>query len=89
MLSNFFTTSSMDEKPRAVNAVKRAAPGVPFLVKIWITPFDASVPYSVAAAGPLMTSIDSMLLGSMSFRRDVAPHVNPRPVSLSTRTPSM
>ena len=36
---------------------------------IWITPLDASVPYRVAAAGPLITSMLSMSSGLMSFRR--------------------
>ena len=40
-------------------------PLVPFLVMIWITPFAASAPYSVAAAGPFTTSIDSMSSGLM------------------------
>ncbi|MXV97026.1 MAG: hypothetical protein F4Z92_14460 [Gemmatimonadetes bacterium] len=88
MLSNFSATLRIFDIPRLAKAVKRAAPGVPFLVKIWITPFEASVPYRVAAAGPLMTSIDSMLLGSMSLSREVGPQLKPRPVSLSTRTPS-
>jgi hypothetical protein len=36
---------------------------------IWITPADASAPYSVAAAGPFTTSMLSMSSGGMSFRR--------------------
>ena len=40
----------------------------PFLVKIWITPAAASVPYRVAAAAPLMISTRSMSFGLMSFR---------------------
>jgi hypothetical protein len=35
-------------------------PAAPFLVMIWMTPLLASVPYSVAAAGPRMTSMLSM-----------------------------
>ena len=37
---------------------------------IWMTPALASVPYSVAAAGPLMISMLSMSPGSMSFNRE-------------------
>src|SRR5262245_49421418 len=59
----------------ACSALKfqRADPVEPFLVKIWITPFEASVPYSVAAAAPFSTSMRSMDDGSMSSRRDGAP----------------
>jgi len=39
------------------------SPALPRLVKIWITPAVASVPYSVDAAEPLMTSMRSMSLG--------------------------
>src|SRR6185437_8086974 len=35
-------------------------PLFPRFVMIWITPLDASVPYSVPAAGPLITSMLSM-----------------------------
>src|SRR4051812_43802358 len=37
----------------------------PFLVMIWMTPDEASAPYSVAAAGPLTTSTLSMSSGLM------------------------
>ena len=36
---------------------QRGDPREPDLVKIWITPAEASVPYSVAAAAPLRISI--------------------------------
>src|SRR5580658_6494377 len=39
-------------------------PATPCLVMMTMTPLAASVPYSVAAAGPFSTSIDSMSLGS-------------------------
>jgi hypothetical protein len=38
---------------------------------IWMTPFAASAPYRVAAAGPLMTSIDSMSFGFRKLSADV------------------
>ena len=64
----------------------------PRLVMIWTTPLDASVPYSVAAAGPLMISMDSMSSGLMSLRR-LAPApprcAGPCEVLASMRTPSM
>ena len=86
--------------PRAVNS-SRGRPAFPFLVVIWMTPFDASVPYSVAAAGPFTTSIDSMSSGLMSLSRDgVKRGSPPGPVVLNcagtppacalfTRMPSM
>ena len=49
--------SVMKLAPCRTDAVNWGAPSLPFLVMIWITPADASVPYSVAAAGPLMISI--------------------------------
>ncbi len=74
----------------------------PRFVKIWITPPDASEPYSVAAAGPLSTSTRSISSGLRSERRSSpAPPLNAQQVVLppaelphsccreSTRTPSM
>ena len=60
---------------------------------IWITPAAASVPYSVAAAGPLMISRLSMSSGLKSFQREIDCEPNPCVVGpdacvLSTRTPS-
>ncbi len=49
----------------------------------------ASVPYSVEAAGPLITSIDSIEDGSMSLRRLVDPNANAVLFELSARTPSI
>ncbi len=65
-------------------------PGLPFLVMIWITPAAASAPYSVAAAGPLMTSMDSMSAGLIASRADVlCPNTLKFPVVvLRMRTPS-
>ena len=37
---------------------------------IWMTPFAASAPYSVAAAGPLITSSDSMSSGLIASSAD-------------------
>jgi hypothetical protein len=63
----------------------------PRLVMICTTPFEASVPYSVVAAGPLMISMDSMSSGLMSFNR-LAPApprcAGPRDGSASIRMPS-
>ena len=53
--------------PCPVSNVQRGAPLEPCLVKIWITPAAASVPYSVLAAEPLMTSMRSMSAGLMSL----------------------
>ncbi len=74
----------------------------PRFVKIWITPPDASEPYSVAAAGPLSTSTRSISSGFRSESRsspappEKAQQVVEPPVPLphsppreSTRTPSM
>ncbi len=47
--------------------VHTGAPEEPLFVKTWITPADASVPYSVVAAAPLMISIRSMSFGLMLF----------------------
>jgi hypothetical protein len=38
---------------------------------IWMTPFAASAPYSVAADGPFNTSIDSMSFGLMKSSAEV------------------
>ena len=61
---------------------------------ICTTPFDASVPYSVAAAGPLMISTLSMSSRLRSFQREMLREPNawltgPVACSLLTRTPSM
>ena len=49
--------------------LKLGAPARPRFVKIWMTPLDASVPYSVAAAAPLRISMRSIDSGGMSSRR--------------------
>ncbi len=66
-------------------------PELPPLVSIRITPAAASVPYSAAAAGPLMTSMDSMSSGLRSLSRLAFWPPTPGPVELSlfTRAPSM
>ncbi len=66
------------------------APGRPFFVMIWMTPAAASAPYSVAAAGPLMTSMDSMSSGLMASSAEVlCPNTLKLPVPpLLMRTPS-
>ena len=53
--------------PCPVSNDQRGAPLTPCLVKIWMTPAAASVPYSVLAAEPLMISTWSMSAGLMSF----------------------
>jgi hypothetical protein len=60
---------------------------------MWITPLDASVPYSVAAAGPLMISMLSMSSGLKSLIREITLELNactlgPVDCALSARTPS-
>src|SRR5687768_15265619 len=69
-------------------------PRVPFFVMIWMTPFAASAPYSVAAAGPLMISIDSMSFGFRLFSAEVtcddwARPAVPPPVALNPPRSSM
>ena len=83
--------SSGESNPCSIRAVTRVRPGVPFLVKIWITPDEASEPYSVLAAPPFVTSIRSMSLVSRSANADDCSPPVPLAVltSLSTRTPSM
>ncbi len=46
-------------------------PPEPRLVMTWMTPFDASVPYNAAAAGPFRISIDSMSSGLRSLIREI------------------
>jgi hypothetical protein len=64
----------------AVGPIGPSAPGLrrlgfgarptPRFVKIWMTPPEASVPYSVAAEAPLITSIRSMSSAAMSWSGD-------------------
>ena len=56
----------MKLRPSVTDAVNVAAPLAPRFVMIWITPAEASDPYSVAAAGPLMISMLSMSSGLAS-----------------------
>jgi hypothetical protein len=67
------------------------APARPRLVVITMTPFAASVPYSVAADGPFTTSTLSISSGLMSFTRlgRLPPPVPAPPIVLVMRTPSM
>ena len=79
------------EMPCSMRKLNRGAPEFPLLVKIWITPFDASLPYSVAAAAPFRISTRSIDSGLMSSRRDIDAAAEPTfsmPPPLSTRTPS-
>jgi len=57
----------------------------PVLVLIWMTPLEARVPYSAAAAGPLRTEMDSMSSGLTSiapFPKSTS--INPLASSLTT-----
>ena len=71
-------------------AVHCAAPALPCLVKIWMTPPEASVPYSVVADGPFTISMWSMSSGAMSLSGEDCwpPPVATGPLPLKTRTPS-
>src|SRR5829696_3758177 len=78
-------------RPTSPKPSQRVLPARPRLVVIWMTPFDAAVPYSAAAAGPFTTSMLSISSGLMSLIRDG----NWPPTSigedsgvLSSRTPS-
>jgi len=68
-----------------------AAPARPRFVVITMTPFAASVPYSVAADGPFTTSILSISDGLRSLTRlgSVPPPVPAPPTVLVMRTPSI
>jgi len=68
------------------------APARPFFVVMTMTPFAASVPYSVAADGPFTISMFSISSGLMSFARfGCVPPVNrfDEPELLVIRMPSM
>ncbi len=56
--------------PPSDETAHRVKPGCPRRVRIWTTPFDASVPNSTLAAGPLATWIASRSSGLMSLIRD-------------------
>ena len=56
--------------PALASRVHTAGPSRPRLVKIWITPPEASVPYSVVAAGPFTTSMRSISDAAMSLSGD-------------------
>src|SRR2546427_5805446 len=55
--------------PPSAYAVHFVGPGRPCLVRNWITPLAASVPYSAAAEGPFTTSTASKSSGLKSFKR--------------------
>src|SRR6266545_8247412 len=79
-------------RPCSAYTFQRVGPGRPRLVLMMITPVDAAVPYSAAADGPLITSIDSISSGVMSLIR--LGFVPPIPMldellALVIRTPSM
>ncbi len=85
-------------KPISVSTDIRVGPGVPFFVKIWMTPFAASDPYSVVAAPPGTYSMRSMFSSGMSAMEEVCVPWRRFPDTLSessaivfrlsTRTPS-
>ena len=58
-------------KPISLSTERRVGPGVPFLVKIWITPLAASDPYNVVAAPPGTYSMRSMFSSGMSAMDEV------------------
>jgi len=76
--------------PCSTRKVHRASFALPCFVVIRMRPFAAWVPYSAAAAGPLMTSTDSMSSGLMSSRTEKSwpPAPAPMLVALSIRAPS-
>jgi hypothetical protein len=55
--------------PPSAYALHFVLPARPRFVVICTTPFAAAVPYSAAAAGPLMISMSSMSSGFRSSRR--------------------
>src|ERR1043166_2239027 len=61
--------SSGRDVPCSLQNCHRGALAVPRLVRMTITPFAASEPYSVAADGPLTTSMDSISYVLKSARR--------------------
>src|SRR5436190_14695004 len=54
--------------PDSVNHDQRVVPARPRRVVITMTPFEASVPYSVAADGPFTISTFSISSGERAFR---------------------
>jgi hypothetical protein len=73
--------------PFSSNTEMRVVPALPFLVVMRMTPFAASVPYSVAADGPLRTSMVSISDGSMSSKRE-SPLERPVAASVFSWMPS-
>src|SRR5262245_45628023 len=55
-------------RPASPNQFQRVEPARPRFVVTTITPFDASVPYSVAADGPFTISMSSMSSGFRPLR---------------------
>src|SRR5256885_13813527 len=66
------------------------APARPFLVVMTMTPFAASVPYSVAADGPFTISMSSISSGEKLLRKPnvVPPLLGAENVLEKARTPS-
>jgi hypothetical protein len=77
-------------RPAVISPFQMGAPDTPRLVKIWMMPAAASVPYSVAAAAPFRTSMRSMSSAAMSCRGDRPSRAPPcvPTMSLKMRTPS-
>src|SRR5512141_2915705 len=65
--SDFGPTCPITFRPLLYDAVHCGAPDDPRLVKIWMTPPDASVPYRVVAAAPFTISTRSMSSALMSL----------------------
>ena len=55
--------------PASPVQVQRALPARPFFVVMTMTPFAASVPYSVAAEGPFTISMSSISSGEKLFKK--------------------
>ena len=64
--------------PASPYHVQRVAPAFPFFVVMTMTPFAASVPYSVAADGPFTISMSSISFGSRSLRKLPCVPVKPK-----------
>src|SRR5436309_2460019 len=76
-------------RPPSPNQVQRVEPAFPFFVVTTMTPFAASVPYSVAADGPLTISMSSISSGLRPFSSDVLVPPTPTLIELElNRTPS-
>src|SRR3954466_7765570 len=76
--------------PASPYQVQRVGPARPFFVVMTMTPFAASVPYSVAADGPFTISMSSISSGDIVLRKlnVVPPLLGALKELESARTPS-